>query len=89
MPDFPVEKLKNIGPVMKNALNEIGVFYRSDIEKLGIYEVYFRIQAIRPSLKHKMALYALFGAINDINCLFLPGDVKREVDLRYVEFLNS
>jgi hypothetical protein len=41
-------KLRNIGPTVRKRLNEIGVFCRADLQRIGAVEAYTRICEIYP-----------------------------------------
>lgn len=59
--------LKGLGPKSSKYLNEVGVFTRSDLEKLGPVKAFIKLQSeakIKPSLNF---LYAMVGALADVH----------------------
>lgn len=71
-----LEKLKNIGPKVAAGLREIGIDSREQLEEAGYMEAFLRMRLISPHWNHKMLLYALYGAINDTNCMYLPDEIR-------------
>ncbi len=60
-----LSKLKGIGPKSEKCLNEIGVYSRQDLERLGPVKVFLKLKkecSSKPSLNF---LYALVGAVED------------------------
>lgn len=60
-----LSKLKGLGPKSEKSLNEIGIFTKNDLVKLGAIKTFIRLKnecSTRPSLNF---LYALVGAIED------------------------
>lgn len=68
-------KLKNIGPAMAGWLQQAGIHHAKQLEELGAVEAYIRIQPHMP-YTNLMAMYALYGAIHDVDCLKLEPEVK-------------
>jgi DNA transformation protein and related proteins len=75
--------LKNIGKVSAKWLNEIGVYTDTDLQKLGVLQAYLRIKFREPKASLNL-LYALWGALEDVNFNQIPESVrvklKREVE---------
>lgn len=71
-----LEDLKNIGPAMAGWLRAAGIATPEQVQELGAIECYLRIRPLEPRVINRMALYALYGAIHDENCLWLSPDVK-------------
>lgn len=71
-----LESMKNIGPAMAGWLREAGIKSPAQLKKLGAVECYLRIRMLHRNAANKMALYALYGAIHNENCLWLASDVK-------------
>lgn len=75
-PSNELVKLKNIGVVLAEWLNEIDIHTRADIEQLGAAEVFIRLKHRFPNDITLHALYALEGALTNTRWLNLPDDVK-------------
>lgn len=60
-------ELRNIGPTIKNRLNEIGVHTPADLKKVGAVSAYLRICASYPQRAIPVCyyLYSLQGALMD------------------------
>lgn len=89
----PLTSLQNIGKKTKKHLNEIGVFSKEDLEKIGAVDAWIMMKTLRP---HKdiciCALYALVGAIEGLCWYELPEDLKKIYKKRadkYVQELSS
>ena len=68
--------MKNIGPAMEESLLAMGIKTPDELRELGAVEAYQRMkQEVRPRAC-LMTLYALYGAIHDINCMQLDSDTK-------------
>ena len=80
-----LEKLMNIGPRIAEGLREIGVPDEDALRKMGYIEAFLHLRLISPHWNNKMLLYALYGALNETNCTYLPDEIK----LRIIEELNE
>lgn len=75
--------LRNLGPVSAGWLAAAGIGCREELERLGAAEAFRRVRArgFGPTLN---LLWALQGAILDLPCNELPGEMKaalrREVE---------
>lgn len=83
-----LESMKNIGPAMAGWLREAGVTTPQQLTKIGAVEAYLRIKPLNPRVINRMALYALYGAIHNENCLWLSSDVKQMLN-RMLEDTDS
>lgn len=70
--------MKNIGAEMERKLNYIGINSAEDLRKQGSKETYFRLKSAYPEvcLVH---LYAIQGAIDNLEYNMLPEDCKKEL----------
>lgn len=60
-----LSKLKGFGPKSEQCLNEIGIYTKSDLQRVGAVKAFIRLKkecSIKPSLNF---LYALVGALED------------------------
>lgn len=71
-----LEKLKNIGPKVAAGLREVGIVDAKALREVGYLEAFLRMRLVSPHWNHKMLLYALYGALNETNCMHLPDEVK-------------
>ena len=77
-------KLNNIGKVLEEQLNEVGITSYEELKSIGSKEAWLRIKSIDPSeCIHR--LYALEGAIEGIKKSCLSQDKKNELR----EFYNN
>lgn len=73
-----LSKLPNIGEVVENQLNEVGISTYKELKEIGSKEAWLRIKSIDDSACiHR--LYSLEGAIRGIKKSKLPEDVKIEL----------
>lgn len=73
-----LSKLPNIGKVVEEQLNQVGVFTEEDLKSLGAKNAWLKIQETDPSACiHR--LLALEGAIRGIKKTALPEEVKEEL----------
>lgn len=71
-----VENLVNIGPKMAQYLFELGITTEDQLRDKGVVETFKALKQRHPSVMNRMALYALYGALTDQNCLYLPEESK-------------
>jgi len=71
-----LQSLKNIGPKMQEWLNAVGIFTPDDLEREGAVGAYLKIRNLDRNAANKMALYALYCALHNINCLKLAPEIK-------------
>ena len=60
-----LSKLKGLGPKSEKSLNEIGVYTKQDLERIGAVKIFIKLKnecSTKPSLNF---LYALVGAIEN------------------------
>lgn len=75
-----VGKFKNLGPKSEQWLNEIGIFSRADIEKIGSVEIY-RLLKQRGFPASLNLVYALEAMLMDVHWTKLPANVKAELKM--------
>ncbi len=81
--------LLNIGPKVEEALAKLGIYTIDDFLQRSIYEIYFQMQTLDKKWKNKMLLYALFGAVNNFNCMMLDTQTKRHITTEYEFYINK
>jgi DNA transformation protein and related proteins len=73
----PLIKLPNIGKKTEQHLNEVGIYSKEDLEKVGALNAWRKIKGNYPYKDICIcALYALIGAIEGICWYELPEDLK-------------
>ena len=72
----PLENLRNIGPSMARHLDEVGIDTEEKLREVGPVEAYARVRSINPKTMNRMALYAIYGALTDQDCMCLPQETK-------------
>lgn len=74
-----VLRLGNLGPRCAEWLAEIGIHDENDLRSIGAaaYRALVNRGTVRPN---RMLLYALGGALLDMNCGKLTRDIKRELE---------
>lgn len=73
-----ISRLRNLGGKSEAWLNGIGVFTLDDLKRLGSVEIYrlLRQQGINGTLN---LVYAIEGAINDLDWRELPPQMKADL----------
>ena len=76
-------RLKNIGPTIERRLNEIGVYTRSDLERIGPAEAYRWICRNHPNQTIPVCyyLYSLQGALMGVHWDKVPKKMKDQLNL--------
>lgn len=69
----------NLGPQSVTWLKELGIHTEEDLRKRDILDIYLEIKARNPRKATLMMLWALQGALLDINCLYLPNEIKEQL----------
>lgn len=74
-------QLRNIGPTIRKRLNEIGIYTRADLQRMGSVKAYKRICQNYPNQTIPVCyyLYSLQGALMDTHWDELPETVKDEL----------
>ncbi|MGN0350066.1 MAG: TfoX/Sxy family protein [Roseburia sp.] len=71
-------KLPNLGKVLEEQLNSVGIFTEEELRKTGAKQAWLKIQQIDASAcLHR--LMALEGAIQGVKKTLLPEEVKAEL----------
>lgn len=82
-----LSSLTNIGPKVEEALAQIGIRTIEDFQSKSIYEIFFKMKTLDKKWNNKMLLYALFGAVNNINCLYIDEQTKKHICSNYDEYI--
>ena len=74
-----LEQLRNLGPRCAAWLAQIGIHNEDDLRRVGAATAY-RELVVREVVKpHRMLLYALGGALEDVDCMRLSHEQKRRL----------
>jgi len=78
-----LSELVNIGSTVEQRLNEIGVFTRDDLARIGPSAAYLRIKDNYPgrTLPRCYYLYSLEGALRGVHWDAIPDTVKRKLSI--------
>ena len=76
----PIEMLINIGPRMAYYLAEIGIESEQELRKVGYLDAYLSLRALQPRIMNRMALYALYGALSNQDCMKLTTGEKQSLE---------
>ncbi|MCB2081315.1 MAG: TfoX/Sxy family DNA transformation protein [Rickettsiales bacterium] len=74
---------------MERYLREAGIETPAQLKETGPFEAYLRIRAINPRVMNRMALYALYGALTNQNCLYLPQETKDWLNAELEKYLTQ
>ncbi len=77
-----LSELPNIGKVIEEKLNEVGINNSEELKKIGSKSAFIRIRAIDSTACLHM-LYGLEGAVEEIKDSHLPKEVKEDLKLFY------
>ena len=70
--------MRNLGPAVEKDLNAVGVFYASEVKKLGAKKTFIKMLAGRLKLGRSagccnaLYLYSIYGAINNLDWRDIP-----------------
>ena len=77
-----ISDMRNLGPAVEKDLNTAGIFYADEVKQLGAEKTFIRMLEGRQALGRSAAccnalyLYALYGAIHDIDWRAIPPEKK-------------
>jgi hypothetical protein len=85
------QECKNIGKKCAPHLYDAGIYCLNDLKKIGTEEAYFRIWQKNPTSVQLNAiyLYALEGAILEIDCWSIPEERKKVLKKYIAELRKS
>ena len=76
--------MKNLGPAVEKDLNAAGVFYATEVKKLGPKKAFIKMLEGRQKSGRNagccnaLYLYSIYGAINDLDWRQVPSTKKDE-----------
>jgi hypothetical protein len=79
-----ISEMRNLGPTCEKDLNAAGIFTAADVIRLGAEETFLRMllgrseQGISAKSVNAAYLYAIFGAIHDLDWRNIPEAQKIE-----------
>lgn len=77
--DDGLAALKNLGEQSVAWLTDVGFATREDLESAGPAEAYRRVRDRRPDRVTKNLLFAIAGALLDLDVSEMPGDLKQHL----------
>ena len=82
--DRPIIELRNIDPAIAQWLHEVGIDSADQLREIGAARAYRTMRAWRPWSAELIVLWALEGAINDVDWIDVTPErrlaLRREVD---------
>jgi DNA transformation protein and related proteins len=82
--DRPIIELRNIDPAITQWLHEVGINSADQLREMGAARAYRTMRAWRPWSAELIVLWALEGAINDVDWIDVTPErrleLRREVD---------
>jgi len=77
----PLKNLKNLGPTIIRRLNEIEIYTKEDLRRVGASSAYIHIRDRHPgkTLPVCYYLYSLEGALRGVHWDDIPGRVKKSL----------
>jgi DNA transformation protein len=82
--DRPIIELRNIDPAITQWLHEVGIDSADELREIGAARAYRTMRAWRPWSAELIVLWALEGAINDVDWIDVTPErrleLRREVD---------
>jgi len=82
--DTPIAKLRNLGPACERDLNAVGIYTLADIKAIGVEQTFLQMMNGRNKTGNgggcfnASYLYALYGAVHDLDWRDLPEVKKAE-----------
>ncbi len=78
--DAPISSLRNLGSRTADLLDDVGIRTRADLERVGAVLAYRLIRhRWGPGAINRSGLWALWGALHDMDWRALPDKVKAEL----------
>jgi len=82
--DRPIIEMRNIDPAITQWLHEVGIDSAGQLRQIGAAEAYRTMRAWRPWSAELIVLWALEGAINDVDWIDVTPErrleLRRDVD---------
>ncbi len=87
--------MRNLGPAVEKDLAAAGVFTAGQVKKLGVKKTFIKMLEGRLKLGRSakccnaLYLYAIYGAINDIDWRAVPANTKKEFKVYTLKLRES
>jgi DNA transformation protein and related proteins len=75
-----IPQLHNLGPRCAEWLAQIGIHDENDLRAIGAATAYRELVQRGIVKPHRMLLYALGGALMDLDCVKMPRYLKRDLE---------
>lgn len=82
--DAPISAMRNLGPACEKDFNAVGIHTAGELKALGVEEAFIRMLMGRKKLGRSAGccnaayLYAIYGAVHDIDWRAIPEEKKNE-----------
>ena len=79
-----ISEMRNLGPAVEKDLNAAGIFYASEVKKLGAKKTFIKMLEGRLKLGRSagccnaLYLYSIYGAIQNLDWRNIPATKKKE-----------
>lgn len=77
----PISSLRNLGPRVEEYMAKAGIHSAEELRAIGYLQGYLRVRALQPKIMNRMALYAIYGALTDQDCMRLPREIKDALEV--------
>jgi DNA transformation protein len=77
----PISNLRNLGPRVEEYMAKAGIYSAEELRVIGYLQGYLRVRALQPKIMNRMALYAIYGALSDQDCMRLPREIKDALEV--------
>ena len=74
-----ISKLCNLGPACERWLAEVGIHTAEELEAVGSVQAFLRVKQSGNTGANRMFLYAMEGALLDIDYLTMPPELKQQL----------
>ncbi len=77
----PISSLRNLGPRVEEYMANVGIHSAEELREIGYMAAYVKLRAHKPKIMNRMALYAIYGALTDQDCMRLPREIKDALEV--------
>ena len=77
----PISSLRNLGPRVEEYMANVGIHSAEELQKIGYMAAYIKLRAHKPKIMNRMALYAIYGALTNQDCMRLPREIKDALEV--------
>jgi len=81
--------LRNLGPRMEHYLAQVGINNAEELKEAGHIAAYISLKTMFPRSMNRMALYAIYGALTNQDCIKLPKEIKDILEKELGEYQSK